>query len=43
VLQKRNAQRTPKTTKGRVSSSNFITPDVSFVAALQDRAEQQQQ
>jgi hypothetical protein len=34
-LQKRKSQRTPKTTTGRVFSSNLTTPGVSFVAALQ--------
>jgi hypothetical protein len=42
-LQKRKAQKTPKTTSGRVFSSNIITPGVSFAAALQDNRDQQQQ
>jgi hypothetical protein len=33
-LQKRKSQRTPKTTTGRVFSSNLTTPSVSFAAAL---------
>jgi hypothetical protein len=42
-LQKRKAQKTPKTTTGRVFSSYRITPGVSFAAALRGSAEQQQQ
>jgi hypothetical protein len=33
-LQKRKSQRSPKTTTGRVFSSNLTTPSVSFAAAL---------
>jgi hypothetical protein len=42
-LQKRKAQKTFKTTTGRVFSSHRITPGVSFAAALRGSAEQQQQ
>jgi hypothetical protein len=42
-LQRRKTQRTPKTTTGRVSSSNIITPGVSFAAALRGSEDQQQQ
>jgi hypothetical protein len=42
-LQRRKAQRTPKTTTGRVFSSHRTTPGVSFVAAVRGNAEQQQQ
>jgi hypothetical protein len=41
-MQKRNSQRTPKTTTGRVFSSNLTTPGVSFAAALWGSTEQQQ-
>jgi hypothetical protein len=33
-LQKKKSQRTPKTTTGKVFSSNLTTPGVSFAAAL---------
>jgi hypothetical protein len=41
-LQRRKLQRTPKTTSGRVFSSNLTTPCVSFMAALQGSTAQQQ-
>jgi hypothetical protein len=41
-LQKRKAQRAPKTATGRVFSSNLTTPGVSFAAALRGGAAQQQ-
>jgi hypothetical protein len=41
-LQRRKTQRTPKTTTGRVFSSNIITPGVSFAAALRGSGHQQQ-
>jgi hypothetical protein len=42
-MQKKKSQRTPRTTTGRVFSSNLITPGVSFAAALRGRTEEQQQ
>jgi hypothetical protein len=42
-LQKRKTQRAPKTTKGRVFSSNPTMPGVSFAAALGGSATQQHQ
>jgi hypothetical protein len=41
-LQKRKSQRSPKTTAGRVFSSNLTTPGISFAAALRDSTAQQQ-
>jgi hypothetical protein len=41
-LQKRKSQRTPKTTTGRVFSSNLTTPGISFTAALRGSIAQQQ-
>jgi hypothetical protein len=41
-LQKNKSQRTPKTTSGRVFSSNRTTPGVSFVAALRGSTPQHQ-
>jgi hypothetical protein len=40
-LQERKTQRTPKITTVMVLSSNLITPDVSFAAALRGSGEQQ--
>jgi hypothetical protein len=42
-IQKNESQRTPRTTTGRVFSSNLTTPGVSFAAALRVRTEEQQQ
>jgi hypothetical protein len=42
-LQRRKTQRTPKTTTGRVFTSNIITPGVCFAAALRGSGVQQQQ
>jgi hypothetical protein len=42
-LQKKKSQRTPRTTTGRVFSSNLTTPGVSFAAVLQGKTEEQQQ
>jgi predicted Zn-ribbon and HTH transcriptional regulator len=42
-LQRRKAQRAPKTATGWVFSSNLTTPGVSFAAALRGSAAQQQQ
>jgi hypothetical protein len=42
-LQKRKSQRTPKTTTGRVFSSNRTTPGISFLAALRGSTQQKQQ
>jgi hypothetical protein len=36
-MQKKKSQRTPRTTTGRVLSSNLTTPGVSFEAALQEQ------
>jgi hypothetical protein len=41
-LQKRKSQRTPKTTTGRVFSSNLTTPGISFATALRGSTAQQQ-
>jgi hypothetical protein len=41
-LQRRKAQRAPKTATGRVFCSNLTTPGVSFAAALRGGAAQQQ-
>jgi hypothetical protein len=41
-LQKRKLQRTPKTTTGKVFSSNLTTPGISFAAALRGSTAQQQ-
>jgi hypothetical protein len=41
-MQKTKSQRTPKTTTGRVFSSNITTPGMSFAAALRGSTEQQQ-
>jgi hypothetical protein len=41
-LQKRKSQRTPKTTTGRVFSSNFTTPGITFMVVLQCSTVQQQ-
>jgi hypothetical protein len=43
TLQRKKLQRAPKLTTGRVFSSNAVTPGVSFVAALQGGASQEQQ
>jgi hypothetical protein len=40
---RRMAQRTPKTTTGRVFPAKLATPGVSFAAALRGKAEEQQQ
>jgi hypothetical protein len=42
-MQKKKSQRTPRTTTGRVFSSNLTTPGVSSAAALRGRTEEQQQ
>jgi hypothetical protein len=42
-MQKKKSQKTPWTTTGRVFSSNFTTPGMSFAAALQGSTEEQQQ
>jgi hypothetical protein len=42
LLQKRKAQRAPKTAKGRVFSYKLTTPGVSFAAALRGGAARQQ-
>jgi hypothetical protein len=42
-VRRRKAQRTPKNTTGRVFSSNYTTPGISFLVALRNNAEQQQQ
>jgi hypothetical protein len=42
-LQKRKSQKTPRTTTGRVFSSNTITPGVSFAAALRGSSAQTEQ
>jgi hypothetical protein len=36
-MQKKKSQRTPRTTKGRVFSSNLTTPGKSFAAALRGK------
>jgi hypothetical protein len=41
-LRKRKPQRTPKPTTGRVFSSNYINPGMSFAAALRNNTQQQQ-
>jgi hypothetical protein len=41
-LQKRRSQKAPKTTTGRVFSSNLPTPGASFAAALRGSTQQQQ-
>jgi hypothetical protein len=40
-MQRRKTQRAPKSTTGRVFSSNLATPGVSFEAALRGSATQQ--
>jgi hypothetical protein len=40
---RRKAQRTQKNTKGRMFSSKYTTPVLSFAAALRNNTEQQQQ
>jgi hypothetical protein len=42
-MQKKKSQRTPRTTMGRVFSSNLTTPGMSFTAVLQGKTEEQQQ
>jgi hypothetical protein len=42
-MQKRKSQRTPKTTTGRVFSSNHTTPGLSFAAALRSNTGEKQQ
>jgi hypothetical protein len=42
-MQKRKPQTAPKTTTGRVFSSNHNTPGLSFTAALRSNTQQQQQ
>jgi hypothetical protein len=42
-MQKKKSQRTPRTTTGRVFSSNLTTPGLSVAAALQGMTEKQQQ
>jgi hypothetical protein len=42
-MQKKKSQRTPRTTTGRVFSSNLTNPGMSFAAALQGKREEQQQ
>jgi hypothetical protein len=42
-MQRRKSQRTPRTTTGRVFSSNLSTPHMSFAAALRGAREEQQQ
>jgi phage terminase large subunit-like protein len=42
-MQKDKSQRAPRTTTGRVFSSNLTAPGASFAAALRDRTEEQQQ
>jgi hypothetical protein len=41
-MRKCQSQRTPKTTTGRVFSSNHTTPGLSFAAALRTNTEEQQ-
>ncbi|XP_033608728.1 uncharacterized protein LOC111867859 isoform X1 [Cryptotermes secundus] len=41
-LQRRKSQRAPKTTTGRVFSSNIVSPGVSFAAALRGSTSQEQ-
>jgi hypothetical protein len=43
LLKKKKPQETPKNKTGRVFSSNFTKPNVSFAAALRDQNEQQWQ
>jgi uncharacterized protein YaiI (UPF0178 family) len=40
---RKKPQETPKNKTGRVFSSNFTKPNVSFAAALRDRTQQQRQ
>jgi hypothetical protein len=42
-MRKRKSQKAPKTTSGRVFSSNHTTPGVSFAAALRSNTQQEQQ
>jgi hypothetical protein len=42
-IRRRKAQRTPNNTSGRVFSSNYTTPGLSFAAALRNNAEQLKQ
>jgi hypothetical protein len=42
-MRKCQPQRTPKTTTGRVFSSNHTTPGLSFAAALRTNTEEQQE
>jgi hypothetical protein len=42
-IKKKKLQRAPRTTTGRVFSSNLYTPGVSFSAALRGKTEEQQQ
>jgi hypothetical protein len=42
-MQEKKSQKVPRTTTGRVSSSNLTTPGVSFAAALRGKTEEQQQ
>jgi hypothetical protein len=42
-MQKKKSQRTPRTTTGRVFSSNFNTPGMAFTAVVQGKTEKQQQ
>jgi hypothetical protein len=42
-MQKKKSQRTPRTTTGRVFSSNLTTPGMSFSAALRGKTEDLQQ
>jgi ABC-type phosphate transport system substrate-binding protein len=41
-MQNKMSQRTPTTTTGRVFSSNFTTPGISFVAAFRSRTGEQE-
>jgi hypothetical protein len=42
-MQKKKSQRTPRTTTGRVLSSNLTTPGMSLAVALRGRTEEAQQ
>jgi hypothetical protein len=43
IQKKKKSQRAPRTTTGRVFSSNLTTPGMSFAAALRSKTEEQQQ
>jgi hypothetical protein len=42
-MQKKKVQRKPKATTGRLITSKLISPGMTFAAALQGKAEEQQQ